>query len=324
MINTPANDLGPAELEAAAEALARLHGASFSSIVGDALISGGAAGVFPLIHAVGRAASPAHAPRLLDFTWGDASAPKVTLVGKGVCFDTGGLDIKPASNMAAMKKDMGGAAAVLSLAHMVMAGRLRCRLRVLIPAVENSIASDAFRPSDVIRSRGGLTVEIGNTDAEGRLVLADAISLAEEESPELLIDIATLTGAHRVALGTELPGVFTDDEPLAAAMAAASAASHDPSWRLPLWQPYARALDSKIADTNSISDGPYGGAITAALFLRKFLSRARLATRAGAGWLHIDENGWTARARPGHPEGGEPQLARALYALLRTRYGSAA
>jgi leucyl aminopeptidase len=319
LINTPANDLGPAELEAAAEALARLHGGTFSSIIGDDLLRpGGPHGVFPLIHAVGRAAAPAHAPRLLDLRWGDASAPRVTLVGKGVCFDTGGLDIKPASNMVAMKKDMGGAGAVLALAHIIMAARLRVRLRVLIPAVENSIAGDAFRPSDVIRARNGVSVEIGNTDAEGRLVLADALSLADEESPELLIDIATLTGAHRVALGTDLPGVFTDDEALAAEVAAASRDAGDMTWRLPLWKPYGRGLDSKIADTNSISDGPYGGAITAALFLQKFVSRGT----AAKGWLHIDENGWTARAKAGHPEGGEPQGVRALYALLKKRYAA--
>jgi leucyl aminopeptidase len=315
LINTPASDLGPAELEAAAEALARAHGASFSSIVGDDLL-GGPSGVFPLIHAVGRA-SP-RAPRLLDLRWGDAGAPKVTLVGKGVCFDTGGLDIKPASNMVAMKKDMGGAGAVLALAHIIMASKLRVRLRVLIPAVENSIDGSAFRPSDVIRSRKGVTVEIGNTDAEGRLVLADALTLADEESPELLIDIATLTGAHRVALGTEIPGVFTDDEPLAAALAAASAAVGDATWRLPLWKPYAPMLASKVADCNNISSGPYGGAITAALFLQKFVSKAT----AAKGWLHIDENGWTAHARPGYPEGGEPQAIRALYAMLKTRYGA--
>lgn len=220
--------------------------------------------------------------------------------------------------MLAMKKDMGGAGAVLALGHVIMAAALPVRLRVLVPAVENAIDATAFRPSDVIRSRAGITVEIGNTDAEGRLVLADALALAAEESPELLIDIATLTGAHRVALGTEIPGVFTDDEALAAAIGAASAAVGDATWRLPLWKAYGRMLDSKIADTNSVSEGGYGGAITAALFLQKFVGKA-LASR---GWVHIDENGWTARPRPGCPEGGEPQGVRALYAMLKARYGA--
>lgn len=216
-----------------------------------------------------------------------------------------------------MKKDMGGAATVLALASMLMAARCRVRLRVLIPAVENSVAGNAFRPGDVIRARSGLSVEIGNTDAEGRLVLADALSLAGDDCPEVLIDVATLTGAHRVALGTELPGIFTDDESLAQQLLAAGAEAGDPLWRLPLWKPYARMLDSKIADLNNVSSGPYGGAITAALFLRRFVAERS----QKAGWVHVDENGWTAAARPGHPEGGEPQAARALYTALRARYG---
>ena len=256
LINTPANDCGPEELEQAMYELASAHGARVTSFVGDVLLDS-PAGSFPLIHAVGRAS--VRAPRLVDMVWGNAAHPKVTLVGKGVCFDTGGLDIKPPANMLGMKKDMGGAACVLALAHMVMASNLPVRLRVLVPAVENSIDGNAFRPSDVIRSRKGLTVEIGNTDAEGRLVLADALALGDEEQPELLIDMATLTGAHRVALGTEIPGIFTDDEDLAAAMATASTQVADAVWRLPLWKPYAKMLDSKVADTNSISDGAYGG-----------------------------------------------------------------
>ena len=318
LINTPANDCGPEELEAAVFELAAKHGARVTSLVGEDLLTG-PAGAFPLIHAVGRASF--RPPRLIDLTWGDerdemGSLPKVTLVGKGVVFDTGGLDIKPASNMLAMKKDMGGAAACIALAHIIMDAGLRVRLRLLVPAVENSIDGNAFRPSDVITSRKGLTVEIGNTDAEGRLVLADALAWADEEYPEILVDMATLTGAHRVALGTEIPGVFTDDEALAAELAAASSTSYDPTWRLPLWKPYGRMLDSKIADTNSVSEGGYGGAITAALFLQKFVSHT-----AAKGWLHIDLNGWTALARAGHPAGGEPQGVRALYALLKARYG---
>ncbi len=314
LINTPANDCSPEELEATAYALAAEHGARVTCVVGDDLLNG-PAGAFPLIHAVGR--SSVHAPRLIDLTWGDESAPKVTLVGKGVCFDTGGLDIKPASNMLGMKKDMGGAASVLALASIIMSARLRIRLRVLVPAVENSIDGNAFRPSDIIRSRKGLTVEIGNTDAEGRLVLADALAWADTEQPELLIDMATLTGAHRVALGTELPGIFTDDDALASEIAAASVAVADHTWRLPLWRPYARMLDSKIADTNSVSDGGYGGAITAALFLQKFVNHT-----AKKGWCHIDLNAFTAQPRPGFPSGGEPQGIRALYELLRRRYGA--
>ena len=313
LINTPANDCGPEELEAAVYELAAAHGARVTSFVGDVLLDS-PAGSFPLIHAVGRAS--VRAPRLVDLVWGNDSHPKVTLVGKGVCFDTGGLDIKPPANMLAMKKDMGGAACVLALAHMIMGANLPVRLRVLVPAVENSIDGNAFRPSDVIKSRKGLTVEIGNTDAEGRLVLADALALADEEQPELLIDMATLTGAHRVALGTEIPGIFTDDEEVASAMATAATHVFDAVWRLPLWKPYAKMLDSKVADTNSISDGAYGGAITAALFLQKFVTPAT----AKKGWMHIDLNAWTGQPRAGFPAGGEPQSVRALYQMLRSRY----
>ena len=230
------------------------------------------AGNFPLIHAVGRAA--AQAPRLIDLSWGDPNAPKVTLVGKGVCFDTGGLDIKPDSAMLLMKKDMGGAASVLALAHMIMERGLKVRLRVLIPAVENSISGSAFRPRDVYRSRKGLQVEIGNTDAEGRLILADALALADEEEPELMIDLATLTGAARVALGPDLPPFFTDDEALAADVARHAAHEHDPLWRLPLWRPYEAMLDSKVADINNVGTGGFAGAITCALFLSRFVDGA--------------------------------------------------
>jgi len=264
-----------------------------------------------LIEAVGKG-SP-RAPRLIDITWGKDSDPKITLVGKGVCFDTGGLDIKNDTGMLNMKKDMGGAATALGLAHMIMARKLKVRLRVLIPAVENSISGASFRPRDIYKSRKGITVEIGNTDAEGRLVLADALALADEESPALVADFATLTGAARVALGPELPALFTDDDALATELASAGAAESDPLWRLPLWRPYEPMLDSKIADTNNVSTGGQGGAITAALFLRKFI--------AAKSWLHLDLFAWNASAKPGRPEGAECQTARALYAMLAKRYG---
>jgi leucyl aminopeptidase len=305
LINTPSNDMGPAELEAAARKLAEEHGAKFAVTGGAALEKD-----FPLIHAVG--ISSPRSPRLIDITWGEESNPKVTLVGKGVCFDTGGLDIKPDASMLNMKKDMGGAATALGLAHMVMARKLKVRLRVLIPAVENSISGASFRPRDIFRSRKGLTVEIGNTDAEGRLVLADALALADEEKPALVVDFATLTGAARVALGPDLPAAFTDDDALAADLVRAGLAEHDPVWRLPLWAPYETMLDSKVADTNNVSTGGQGGAITAALFLRKFV--------AAPSWLHLDVFAWTPAAKPGRPEGGELQSARALYAMLCRRY----
>jgi leucyl aminopeptidase len=306
LINTPANDMGPAELEAAAFALAKKHGARTRSVVGDALLKEN----FPLIHAVGRAA--AKAPRLIELRWGNAKHPKVTLVGKGVCFDTGGLDIKPSSGMLTMKKDMGGAATVLALAHMVMDRKLKISLRVLIPAVENSISGDAFRPLDVYRSRKGLFVEIGNTDAEGRLVLADALALACEESPDLLIDMGTLTGAARVALGPDLPPFYTDDDELAAEVASCAASENDPVWRLPLWRRYDSMLDSKTADLSNVSTSPFAGSIICALFLKRFVAAKQ--------WLHFDIYAWTPSSRPGRPEGGECQAARALYALLAARY----
>jgi leucyl aminopeptidase len=308
LINTPANDMGPDELAAAAKTLAARHGAEVQTIVGDDLQGQN----FPLIHAVGRAA--ARAPRLIDLTWGDATAPRVTLVGKGVCFDSGGLDIKPDSAMLLMKKDMGGAATVLALAHMIMDRRLKVRLRVLIPAVENSISGAAMRPLDIYRARNGLRVEVGNTDAEGRLVLADALAAADEESPDLLIDIGTLTGAARVALGPDLPPFYTEDEALAADVARFAQAENDPLWRLPLWRPYDQMIDSKVGDVNNIATGGFAGSIICALFLNRFVSSARA-------WLHFDIYGWTPSARSGRPEGGECQAARALYALVAERYG---
>ncbi len=306
LINTPANDMGPAQLEQAARKLASRHSATITAIVGDELLEKN----FPLIHAVGRAA--AGAPRLIDMSWGDDKHPRVTLVGKGVCFDTGGLDIKPDSSMLNMKKDMGGAATALALAHMIMSRGLKLRLRVLIPAVENSIAGSSFRPRDIYTSRKGITVEIGNTDAEGRLILADALALADEDKPELIADFATLTGAARVALGPELPAFFTDDDGLAEELSARGAAENDPLWRLPLWRPYESMLESKVADINNVG-GSQGGAITAALFMRRFVT--------AKSWLHVDVFAWTATAKNGRPEGGELQSARSLYALLTARYG---
>ncbi len=308
LINTPANDMGPERLEAAARALAAAHGAEVSVTAGDDLLAQN----LPMIHAVGRAA--AEAPRLIDLRWGRPTAPKVTLVGKGVCFDTGGLDIKPASGMLLMKKDMGGAANVLGLAALVMGGRLDVRLRVLIPAVENAISGNAFRPGDVLRSRKGLTVEIGNTDAEGRLVLADALALADEEEPDLLIDMATLTGAARVALGPDLPPFFTDDEALAAALAEAAAEVADPLWRMPLWSPYDRKLASKVADLNNVTTDGFAGAVTAALFLRRFVEKAQ-------SWAHLDVFGWCPVEKPHCPVGGEAQGIRAIERVLAARYG---
>ncbi|MGA7790028.1 MAG: leucyl aminopeptidase family protein [Xanthobacteraceae bacterium] len=306
LINTPANDMGPAQLEQAARKLAARHSATIGAVVGDELLEKN----FPLIHAVGRAATGA--PRLIDMSWGEAGHPKVTLVGKGVCFDTGGLDIKPDTGMLNMKKDMGGAATALALASMIMARGLKVRLRVLIPAVENSIAGSSFRPRDIYTSRKGITVEIGNTDAEGRLVLADALALADEDRPELIADFATLTGAARVALGPDLPAFFTDDDALASELMRHGGAENDPLWRLPLWRPYEAMLESKVADINNVG-GSQGGAITAALFMRRFVT--------AKSWLHLDLFAWTAAAKAGRPEGGELQAARALYAMLAARYG---
>ena len=302
LINTPAADLGPVELEAEARALARKFKARFRTVSGPALARG-----FPMIAGVG--SSSPRPPRLVDFSWGD-SGPRVTLVGKGVCFDTGGLDIKPSAAMLIMKKDMGGAANVLGLARMIMAARLKLRLRVLIPAVENAVSGTAFRPGDVFTSRAGLTVEIGNTDAEGRLVLADALALADAEAPDLLIDMATLTGAARVALGPDLPAFFTRDDEFAARLARHAAAERDPVWRLPLWSPYEKLLESRIADLNNAAESPFAGSITAALFLARFVARAKT-------YVHFDVFAWTPVAKPGRPFGGEAQGIRALFALLR-------
>lgn len=308
LINTPSNDMGPEELALAAEQLAARYGASFRTIVGDELMRQN----FPLIHAVGMAST--RAPRLIDVSWGDPSHPKVTLVGKGVCFDTGGLDLKPSSGMLIMKKDMGGAANVLALAQMVMDAKLKVRLRVLIPAVENAVAGNAFRPLDIFKSRKGPTVEIGNTDAEGRLVLADALAFACEEKPDLLVDLGTLTGAARVALGPELPPFYTNDETLAQDVTRFATGEQDPLWRMPLWPAYDAWLDSKVADINNAPSGGFAGSIICALFLQRFVTDAK-------SWLHVDIYGWTPSAKPARPEGGECQAARAIYKLLSERYG---
>ena len=310
LINRPANDLGPEALEQAIRDLAEIHGAACKTILGDALIAEN----FPMVHAVGRAA--AEAPRLVEFVWGNPDAPKVTLVGKGVCFDTGGLDIKPSSAMLLMKKDMGGAAVALALAAMIMGAALPVRLRVIVPVVENAIAGDAFRPGDILKSRKGLTVEIGNTDAEGRLILADALALADEEAPDLLFDFATLTGAARVALGPDLPPFYTMADDLAAAISRHGAETNDPGWRMPLWDPYDSMLKSKVADLNNITSGSFAGSVTAALFLRRFVERTK-------NWAHFDVYGWAPAAKPGRPEGGEVQMAHGLFSLIAARYGAA-
>jgi leucyl aminopeptidase len=311
LINTPANLLGPAALGDSAIGLADAFGAETSMIVGDDLLDTNNS--FPMIHTVGAAADDA--PRLFDMRWngGPENAPRVTLVGKGVCFDSGGLNIKPGNAMALMKKDMGGAAAVLGLALMIMEAKLPVRLRVLVPCVENAIASQAFRPSDVLTSRKGLTVEIGNTDAEGRLVLGDALALGDEEAPDLMIDMATLTGAARVALGPDLPPFFTDDDTLADEIMAASEEQDDPVWRLPLWDRYDSTIVGKVGDISNTGSMPFAGAITAALFLRRFVEKAK-------SWIHIDIYGWTPSTRPGRPEGGEAQAIRALFNLVAKRY----
>ena len=295
------------ELWTIAARLMAEFGAEVSVTLGDELLAAN----FPMIHAVGRAS--AVAPRLIDLRWGASDAPRVTLVGKGVAFDTGGLDIKPASGMLLMKKDMGGAANVLGLARLVMGANLPVRLRVLVPAVENSISASSFRPGDILRSRLGKTVEIGNTDAEGRLILADALALADEESPEILLDMATLTGAARVALGPDLPPFFTDDEALASEIAQAGLALNDPLWRLPLWKPYAKNLGSKIADINNVTTDGFAGSVTAALFLQGFVSKAK-------SWAHFDVFGWRPQGGPLGPAGGEAQCIRALGKVLTERY----
>lgn len=308
LVNTPAGDMLPSDLEAAVRDLAEVHGASVSSIVGEDLLSQN----YPMIHAVGRAADDA--PRLIELEWGEEDHPRLAIVGKGVCFDSGGLDIKPSSGMRLMKKDMGGAANVLGLAEMIMSARLPVRLHVLIPAVENAISGNAFRPGDILKSRKGLTVEVGNTDAEGRLVLADAITKACEQDPDLLIDMATLTGAARVALGPELAPVYTEVEGLAEALQAQGKLCDDLIWPMPLHDGYDAWMDSDIADLSSTSSHAFAGSVTAALFLRRFASDAKA-------WAHFDIFAWNPGARPGRPAGGEMLGARALYRVLKQRYG---
>ncbi|MDB5539799.1 MAG: cytochrome oxidase subunit [Devosia sp.] len=308
LINTPANDLGPDALEKEIRGFAKAHELEVKVIAGDDLLKQN----FPMIHAVGRAA--AEAPRLVEFSWGKASDPKVTLVGKGVTFDTGGLDIKPSAGMLLMKKDMGGAANILGLAHAIIDAKLRVRLRVLIPIVENAISGPSFRPGDVLRARNGSTVEIGNTDAEGRLILGDALALADEEAPELIVDMATLTGAARSALGPDLPPLYATDDELARGLMAAGAVSDDPLWQMPLWAPYDSMIASKIADVNNAGASAFAGSITAALFLKRFVKQARA-------WAHLDIYAWAPEARAGRPFGGTDQGIRAVYGYLKQRFG---
>ena len=303
LINTPAEDMGPPELAEAARKVAQQFKAKFSVVVGDDLLKQN----YPMVHAVGRAA--AKAPRLIDIRWG-TSGPKLALIGKGVCFDTGGLDLKPSSGMLMMKKDMGGAATMLALGRAIMAAKLPVQLRLMIPAVENSVSGNAIRPWDVIKTRKGITVEIGNTDAEGRLILCDALTEADTDKPDLMIDAATLTGAARVALGPELPALFSNDDDVAAALIRHGKVEGDPLWQLPLWKPYRRMLDSKVADINNISDGPFAGAVTAALYLQEFVAPTTK-------WMHIDTWAWIARGQPGRPEGGEALGFRALFAYIQ-------
>jgi leucyl aminopeptidase len=308
LVNTPAGDLGPAELAAEAVRVAKAAGAEHRVIVGEELLAEN----YPTIHAVGRAA--AQVPRLVDIVWGEPNAPKVTLVGKGVCFDTGGLDLKTAAGMRLMKKDMAGAAIVLGLAQAIMDAGFPVRLRVLLPLVENAVSGNAVHPMDIVRTRKGLTVEIGNTDAEGRLILCDALAEAATEKPELLVDMATLTGAARVALGPELAALFCNDDELADALLAAAAAEDDPMWRMPLWRPYRKMIDSKIADLNNVSESPHAGAITAALYLQEFVE-------PDIPWAHLDVMAWNAQSRPGRPEGAEATALRALYTCIADRFG---
>lgn len=308
LVNTPASDMMPEHLAALMAELSDRFGGRFTQIIGDELLAQN----YPTIHAVGRASS--HAPRLLELNWGAEDAPLITLVGKGVCFDSGGLNLKPGNSMRLMKKDMGGAAHVLGLAHLIMATNLPIRLRVLVPAVENAVSGDAFRPGDVIRTRKGLSVEIDNTDAEGRLVLCDALADADDDKPELILDFATLTGACRVALGTELPGFFCNDDKTAQELNQASVKVQDPVWQLPLHQPYNAMLSSKVADLVNSAPTGMGGAITAALYLQRFVSDERA-------WVHFDVMAWNDRAQPGRSIGGEAFGLRASYELLAARYG---
>jgi len=309
LVNIGASDLGPAELEAEVAALGEPHGATLTVTKGEALVKG-----YPMVHTVGQAAAKGREPRLIELEWGDPKHPRIAIIGKGVCFDSGGLDIKPSSGMRLMKKDMGGAAHALALAGLVMAARLKVRLHLLIPAVENAIAGNAFRPGDVLKTRKGVTVENTNTDAEGRLILGDALTRAGEDSPALILDFATLTGAARVAVGPDLPATFVNDEPLAEALFAASRDVDDPLWRLPLWDGYDEMLKSDIADMVNAPDGGYAGAVTAALFLRRFVPE-------GTPWAHLDTFAWRPSAKPGRPKGGDALGLRAAWAMLKTKYG---
>lgn len=309
LVDTPASDMGPADLAQAVEEAAVEHGARVSIAEGKPL-----ARDYPMIHAVGRAATPERAPRLIELEWGRADHPRVAIIGKGVCFDSGGLDIKPSSGMRLMKKDMGGAAHAIALARLVMRARLPVRLHLLVPAVENAVSAASFRPGDILASRDGLTVEIGNTDAEGRLILADALTRAQEEKPVLMLDFATLTGAARVALGPDLPALFANDEALAADLLEAAEATGDPLWRLPLWKPYAEMLKSDVADIGNAADGPFAGAVTAALFLDRFVAE-------DTPWAHLDTFAWMPATKPGRPRGGEALGLMAAWEMLRRRFG---
>jgi leucyl aminopeptidase len=308
LVNLPAGDLGPAELEAAVADVAKPCSAVLTTTSGDALER-----EYPMVHAVGRAASADRGPRMIELEWGDTRHPRIAIIGKGVCFDSGGLDIKPSSGMRLMKKDMGGAAHALGLASMIMRSRLPVRLHLLIPAVENAISGNAFRPGDVLKSRQGLTVEVGNTDAEGRLILADALAKAGEAKPELILDFATLTGAARVALGPDLPALFVNDGALADSLLAGGAAVSDPLWRMPLWPGYSEMLSSDIADISNVSEQPMAGAVTAALFLQKFVPET-------TPWAHFDTFAWRSSARPGRPKGGDALGLRAAWEMLKQRY----
>jgi leucyl aminopeptidase len=310
MVNTPANDMGPLQIETIAREIAERYGATLDVVVGDDLLEAN----YPAVHAVGRAAVPARAPRMLELTWGDAAHPRVALIGKGVVFDTGGLDIKPSGGMRLMKKDMGGAAHALALGRMVMAAGLPVALSVLVPVVENAIAGDSMRPGDVLATRSGLTVEVGNTDAEGRLILADALTRAGELEPVLTIDMATLTGAARVALGPQVIPFYTPDDDLALEIEEGARVASDPVWRMPLWDGYREAVESDIADLKNDPDGwAQAGSMTAALFLQRF------APTTGA-WVHFDIFAWNPKARPGFASGGEAQVIRGLYGMLKSRF----
>jgi leucyl aminopeptidase len=310
LIDTPAADMGPADLAQATEAVAKRHGGTMKVTAGDALLQG-----YPMIAAVGRAATRERAPRLIEIEWGDPAHPRIAIVGKGVCFDSGGLDIKPSSAMLAMKKDMGGAAHALALAGLIMRARLPVRLHMLIPAVENAISADAFRPGDILSSRKGISVEIGNTDAEGRLVLGDALARSAEDGPAMIIDFATLTGAARVALGPDLPAMFSNDDALADDLIAAAKDVRDPVWRMPLWADYADMLKSTVADINNAGEGGMAGATTAALFLQRFVPD-------NVPWIHLDTFAWRPSAKAGRPKGGDALGLRAVYALLLGRFAA--